>query len=119
LAHRKRIVEEEQYGKNRAEYGKEILKHLSAELQGEFGEGFAERCLREYRQFYLTFKNTKLGTQCMPNRTWSHIKLIIRLTDKNAMQYYLPNPPQTTGLSELWTGIFLLMESWSYGVVKS
>jgi predicted nuclease of restriction endonuclease-like (RecB) superfamily len=85
----KRIVEEEQYGKDRAEYGKEILKNLSIELQSEFGEGFAERCLREYRQFYLTFKEMEFGAQCAPNLTWSHIRRIMRLTDKGAMQYYL------------------------------
>jgi predicted nuclease of restriction endonuclease-like (RecB) superfamily len=85
----KRIIEEEQHGKNRAEYGKEILKNLSAELQREFGEGFGERNLRNFRQFYMTFKGTEFRTQCMPNLSWSHIKLIMRLTDKNAMQYYL------------------------------
>jgi hypothetical protein len=85
----KRIVEEEQHGKNRAEYGKEILKNLSVELKREFGEGFGERNLRNFRQFYMTFKDTEFGTQCMPNLSWSHIKLIMRLTDKNAMQYYL------------------------------
>jgi predicted nuclease of restriction endonuclease-like (RecB) superfamily len=85
----KRIVEEEQHGKNRAEYGKEILKNLSAELQAEFGDGFAERCLREYRQFYLIFKDTEFGAQCAPNLTWSHIRRIMRVSNKNAMQYYL------------------------------
>jgi predicted nuclease of restriction endonuclease-like (RecB) superfamily len=85
----KRIVEEEQHGKNRAEYGKEVIKTLSTELQEDFGKGFGERNLRNFRQFYLTFKDTEFGTQCMPNLTWSHIKLIMRLTDKNAMQYYL------------------------------
>jgi hypothetical protein len=47
----KKIVEEEQHGKDKAEYGNEILRNFSAELQAEFGEGFAERCLWEYRQF--------------------------------------------------------------------
>jgi hypothetical protein len=85
----KRIIEEEQHGKDRAEYGKDIIKNLSTELQGEFGEGFAERCLREYRQFYLIFKEMEFGAQCAPNLTWSHIRRIMRLADKNAMQYYL------------------------------
>jgi predicted nuclease of restriction endonuclease-like (RecB) superfamily len=85
----KKIVEEEQHGKDKAEYGKEILKNLSRELQAEFGEGFAERCLREYRQFYLTFKEMEFGAQCAPNLTWSHIRRIMRIADKNAMQYYL------------------------------
>ena len=51
----KRIVEEEQNGKDRAAFGKEILKNLSIELKNEFGEGFSERSLREYRQFYQHF----------------------------------------------------------------
>jgi predicted nuclease of restriction endonuclease-like (RecB) superfamily len=85
----KRIVEEEQQGKNRAEYGQEIIKTLSEELQIEFGKGFSERCLREYRQFYLTFKDMEIGAQCAPNLSWSHIRRIMRLSDKSAMQYYL------------------------------
>jgi predicted nuclease of restriction endonuclease-like (RecB) superfamily len=85
----KRIVEEEQQGKNRAEYGQEIIKTLSEELQIEFGKGFSERCLREYRQFYLTFKDIEFGAHCAPNLSWSHFRLIMRLSDKNAMQYYL------------------------------
>jgi predicted nuclease of restriction endonuclease-like (RecB) superfamily len=85
----KRIVEEEQNGKQRAEYGREVIKTLSEELQSEFGQGFAERCLREYRQFYLNFMDFEFGAQCAPNLTWSHYRLIMRLTDKNAVKYYL------------------------------
>jgi F0F1-type ATP synthase membrane subunit b/b' len=69
-----RITEEEQQGKLRAEYGKEIIKNISRELQSEFGEGSGERSLRDYRQFYLTFKDMGFGTQCVPNLTWSHIR---------------------------------------------
>jgi len=85
----RRIVEEEQNGKQRAEYGKEVIKTLSEELQNEFGKGFADRCLREYRQFYQNFMDFEFGTQCVPNLTWSHYRLIIRLSDKNAVKYYL------------------------------
>jgi predicted nuclease of restriction endonuclease-like (RecB) superfamily len=85
----KRIIEEEQWGKHRAEYGKEVIKKLSKELQGEFGTGFGERSLRDFRHFYLTFKDMEFGTQRAPNLSWSHIRLIMRLTDKNAMGYYL------------------------------
>jgi hypothetical protein len=69
----KRIVEEEQQGKNRAEYGKEIIKTLSEVLQIEFGSGYGERNLRNFRQFYMTFKDIEFGTQCVPNLTWSHV----------------------------------------------
>jgi hypothetical protein len=85
----KRIVEEEQNGKQRAEYGQEIIKTLSKELKNEFGTGFGERILRESRRFYLCVKDSEFGTHCVPNLTWSHFRLIIRLSDKNAIKYYL------------------------------
>jgi hypothetical protein len=53
----KRIVEEEQLGKSRAGYGKELLKNLSDELTKEFGKGFSVINLKNMRQFYLSFKN--------------------------------------------------------------
>jgi hypothetical protein len=56
----KRIVEEEQQGKGRAAYGEEILKNLSIELEKEFGKGFGERNLRDFRQFYLTFLDKEI-----------------------------------------------------------
>ena len=49
----KRIVEEEQDGKERAEYGKEIIKKLSKELTTEFGKGFSERTLWEIKQLII------------------------------------------------------------------
>ncbi len=59
----RRIVEEEQNGKERAEYGKEIIKNLSLELSNEFGKGYSERSLREFRQFYQTFPDLLVTTQ--------------------------------------------------------
>jgi predicted nuclease of restriction endonuclease-like (RecB) superfamily len=85
----KRIVEEEQQGKHRAEYGQEIIKNLSEELKKEFGQGFSERSLREFRQFYLNLSDIEFGAHCAPNLNWSHIRLIMRLSDKNAQKYYL------------------------------
>lgn len=49
------IVEEEQHGKERAEYGKQILNELSEKLVTEFGKGFSKRNLEQMRQFYLTY----------------------------------------------------------------
>ena len=85
----KRIVEEEQQGKDRAEYGYEIIKTLSEELKNGFGKGFSERSLREFRQFFINFKELEFGAHCAPNLGWSHIRRIMRLTDKNAQEYYL------------------------------
>ena len=110
----KRIVEEEQNGKQRAEYGKEILKNLSKELITEFGKGFSERSLREFRQFYQTFPDfieigqadvdlsmqntwrTPFANSVKPIwRTlyaklhWSHYQRVLRVTDEQARFYYL------------------------------
>ena len=52
----KRIVLEEQAGKERAEYGAGLLKELSVQLTAEFGKGFNESSLRRMRQFYFVFR---------------------------------------------------------------
>lgn len=53
----RKIVEEEQRGTQRAEYGKQILKELAEKLCSEFGTGFSERNLRNMRKFYLVYKD--------------------------------------------------------------
>jgi TPP-dependent indolepyruvate ferredoxin oxidoreductase alpha subunit len=70
----KRIVEEEQHGKERAEYGEYVVKELSKALTAEFGKGFSERSVRQYRQFYQMFpektlkiKKIQLCEQCSHN----------------------------------------------------
>lgn len=82
----KRIVEQEQEGKTRAEYGKEILKTLSRELLNEFGKGYDERELRRIRQFYLSFL---IRDTLRPELSWSHYRLLIRVTNTKAREYYL------------------------------
>lgn len=47
------IIEDEQQGKERAEYGKKILQELSTQLSSEFGKGFSVDNLQNMRQFYL------------------------------------------------------------------
>ena len=69
----KRIVEEEQQGKERAAYGGEILRTLSAELTKEFGKGFRARTLWEYRQFYLTFREDEIMRTLCAQLSWSHM----------------------------------------------
>ena len=53
------IVEEEQNGKERAEYGKQILKGLSEQLTKEFGKGFSLSNLEQIRKFYLIYSNSE------------------------------------------------------------
>ncbi len=56
----RRIVLEEQNGKNRAEYGKEIIKNVSVELTKDFGAGYSETNVRYFRQFYTFFPYEKI-----------------------------------------------------------
>jgi predicted nuclease of restriction endonuclease-like (RecB) superfamily len=56
----KRIVEEEQHGKERAEYGEYVIREVSKALTAEFGKGFSERSILQYRQFYLMFPETEI-----------------------------------------------------------
>ena len=68
----KRIVEEEQNGKERADYGKEIIKNISDEMTREFGKGFTDRNIRNFRQFYITFPNTEIWKTLSSKLNWSH-----------------------------------------------
>lgn len=71
----------------RAEYGKQVLKYLSGRLTEEFGKGFSTRSLREMRQFYCAFP--KWRTVCAISLTWSHLRLIMRVENPNAREFYL------------------------------
>ena len=82
----KRIVEEQQHGNKRAAYGEGILIELSIELSREFGKGFNERELRRFRQFFITFP--KWDT-LRPELSWSHYRLLIRVLNEKARNYYL------------------------------
>jgi hypothetical protein len=78
----KRIVEREQKGKSRADYGDYLIVNLSRYLAGTLGEGFSEANLWNFRKFYLTFPNgIEFSTHRVENLTWSHWRLIMRLDD--------------------------------------
>lgn len=83
----KRIVEEEQQGQARADYGKQLLKSLSKALTEEFGKGFSVNSLYYYRQFYLAFPE-KLPT-VWGILTWSHYKRLLSVSDPEARAWYL------------------------------
>ncbi len=85
----KRIVEEEQQGNQRANYGEAILKSLSVELTDEFGKGFSYANLRNFRQFYLTYPDVEICYTLCSKLTWSHNRLIMRVENKEAQRYYL------------------------------
>ena len=75
------IVEDEQQGNTRAEYGKAVLADLSVRLTEEFGKGFDERELRRIRQFYLMFPK---WDALRPELTRTHYRLLIRVQNEAA-----------------------------------
>lgn len=91
------IVEEEQQGKERAEYGKQILNELSEKLVSEFGKGFSKRNLGQMRQFYLPYsiaqtlsaESAKVhSTPIQFKLTWSHYLKLMRIADLNERNFY-------------------------------
>jgi hypothetical protein len=80
------IVEHEQQGHQRAEYGKQVLQQLADELTGEFGKGFDVRNLRNMRMFYQAFPiRDALRTEL----SWTHYRALIRIEQPTARQRYL------------------------------
>ena len=84
----KRIVIEEQGGESKAKYGERLLQQLSKSLEAEFGNGFSYANLRNMRQFYMTFDEQICYTLCI-NLSWSHNRLIMRIEDPKAREWYL------------------------------
>ena len=85
----RRIVEQEQRGKQRADYGEALIKELSKRLSQEFGSGFAVANLKNFRQFYLTFPNEGKGYALRSFLTWTHYRLIMRVNNALAREYYI------------------------------
>jgi len=118
----KRIVEEIQQGGNRANYGEQVIANLSKALTSEFGRGFSERSVWQYRQFYKMFPKLpilrsliaesdkkgksktdlatadrqidKISTQNLI--TWTHIQRIMRVTNPEARAWYLKEAAEQT-----------------------
>lgn len=82
----KRIVEEEQNGDEKAEYGTFLLKELAQNLSVDIGKNFDERELRRIRQFFLTFP---IRDAVRPELSWSHYRSLIRVENEAARMYYL------------------------------
>lgn len=93
------IVEEEQDGKERADYGKEILKELSTILTERFGKGFSVDNLENMRRLYVTYGKSETPSRISgkansetPSRnfklSWSHYLKLMRIEDINERQFY-------------------------------
>lgn len=94
----RRIVEQEQYGEKKAQYGSYLIKKLSIQLSDEFGTGFSVANLKNCRRFYLTFPEDSYGYSVVGKIPWSHLRSIMRITDEEERNYYLKET-----LTENWS----------------
>ena len=81
----KRIFEEEQNGKERADYGTYLLKNLATELVPEYGSGFSVRQLEQSRQFYRTYP---IANSLRSQLNWTQYRRLIQIEDPDKREYY-------------------------------
>ena len=91
-----RIVEKEQQGRERADYGTYLIKRLAQEIEPEYGSGFGERQLKFCRQFYKTYPN---GNALRSQLNWSQYRMLIQIPDPDKREYY-----ELEAVNEGWTG---------------
>lgn len=96
------IVEEEQQGENRAAYGKQLLKELSAYLTSAFGKGYSMDNLKLMRRFYNVYSNDQIGETVFPQfenlptvssgrkfyLSWSHYLKLMRIDNVDERHFY-------------------------------
>lgn len=92
----RRIFEEEQQGKERADYGTYLTRELSKQLVPEYGSGFGVRQLEICRQFYRTYPNANTVRSQL---NWSQYRLLIQIPDSDKREYY-----ELEAVNNAWTG---------------
>jgi predicted nuclease of restriction endonuclease-like (RecB) superfamily len=112
----KMIVEEEQQGKERAEYGKKLIKELSDYLSSKFGKGYSSENLKLMRRFYKIYNNDQIGETVFTQfekypitssgrrfyLSWSHYLMLMRITNKDERHFYeIESVKNNWSLSEL------------------
>ena len=91
----KRIVEEEQQGKERADYGSYLTRNLAKMLEPEYGSGFGVRQLEQARQFYRTYP---IANTLRSQLNWSQYRRLIQIEDPDKREYY-----ELESVNNAWT----------------
>ena len=92
----KRIFEEEQHGKKRADYGAYIVKSLAEKLEAEYGSGFSRRQLEFCRQFFITYP---IANAVRSQLNWWQYRMLIQISDPDKREYY-----ELEAVNNAWTG---------------
>lgn len=91
----KRIFEEEQQGKERADYGAYLIKNLAKELQPEYGSGFSARQLAFCRQFYRLYP---IANALRSQLNWTQYRMLIQIPETDKREYY-----ELEAVNNAWT----------------
>ena len=91
----KRILETEQEGKERAEYGSYLLKNLAKKLEPEYGTGFSYRQLQFCRQFYRMYP---IANALRSQFNWTQYRLLLAIPDDYKREYY-----ELEAVNNAWT----------------
>jgi predicted nuclease of restriction endonuclease-like (RecB) superfamily len=89
------IVEQEQKGEEKSEYGQFLIKELSKKLTRDFGKGFTVTNLKYMRQFYLTFpishalRDQSEVNTLRPELSWTHYRLLLKVENPKARNFYI------------------------------
>ena len=81
------IVEEEQNGKSKAEYGQNLIRELTKKLTTEFGKGFSTTNLKQMRTFYLTYSKGQTVSDEF-KLSWSHYLMLMRIDNVEERMFY-------------------------------
>ena len=93
-----KTIKENEIIVERAEYGKEIVKNVAAELQNNYGKGFGYANLTRMISFYNSFPNSEIVATLSQQLSWSHIVEIIKLKDQLKREFYI-----TMSINEGWS----------------
>ncbi len=91
-----RIFEEEQHGKERADYGSYLIRGLAEHLAPDYGTGFSVRTLEQSRQFYRTFP---IANALRSQLNWMQYRMLIQIEDTSKREYY-----ELEAVKNAWTG---------------
>lgn len=91
----RRIFEEEQQGKERADYGSYLIKNLAKQLEPDYGSGFSVRQLERSRQFYRLYP---IASTLRTQLNWSQYKMLMAISEADKREYY-----ELEAVNNAWT----------------